>query len=403
MKQFEHLEAIANFGTDDFVVATATGVFTTLNIGASPIVWTQLGATNTPANACGVSVAFSAGTPTFFVKSGGCDGDTAGTLWRHQGTAAGGTWQQVPNPPAGSFGIYAVDRNNPQRLIASNLGGATPGMVMTQNGGTTWSSLSALDAAMTGAGTFAYANSSGPTTFTGFNGYPQPTLVAFDQLDPDIVVAGAADAGVFISSNGGTRWQLVTDPNTPGASGTPHIPRPIYAHFDHDGPVGEINLYLGTRGRGAWRLSFLKVAMPEIQVPSPPFFAPACSGARTTGTLNVCNTSAGNLIVSGITSSNPDFTVVAPSAGFPVSISHDFCFPFQIGFNPTTPGSKTTNLTIASNDPSFPSLALRQMPASGPELRQRSSPTPATSESSASIPRSSRIFRSRSATAGSAR
>ena len=98
--------------------------------------------------------------------------------------------------------------------------------------------------------------------------------------------------------------------------------------------------------------------MPEIQVPSPPFFAPACSGARTTGTLNVCNTSAGNLIVSGITSSNPDFTVVAPSAGFPVSISHDFCFPFQIGFNPTTPGSKATNLTIASNDPSFPSLVV---------------------------------------------
>ena len=97
-----------------------------LNIGASPIVWTQLGATNTPADACGVSVAFTAGAPTFFVKSGGCNGDTPGTLWRHQGTAAGGTWQQVPNPAVGSFGIYAVDRNNPQRLIASNLGGVTP-------------------------------------------------------------------------------------------------------------------------------------------------------------------------------------------------------------------------------------------------------------------------------------
>ena len=182
--------------------------------------------------------------------------------------------------------------------------------------------------------------------------------MAFDPLDPDILVAGGADSGVFLSSNGGTRWQLVTDPNTPGASGTPHIPRPLYAHFDHDGPGGEINLYLGTRGRGAWRLTFLKVAMPEIQVPAPPFFAPACAGSKATGTLNVCNTSAGNLIVSGITSSSPDFTVVAPSAGFPVTISHDFCFPFQVGFNPTSPGPKSTNLTIASNDPNFPSLVV---------------------------------------------
>ena len=122
LRRFEHLESILNFGPDDYIIATATGVFVTLNVGASPIVWTPLGATNTPANACGVSVAFTAGAPTFFVKSGGCDGDAPGTLWRHQGTAAGGTWQQVPNPAVGSFGIYAVDRNNPQRLIASNLG-----------------------------------------------------------------------------------------------------------------------------------------------------------------------------------------------------------------------------------------------------------------------------------------
>ncbi len=358
MRSFEHLEAIVNFGADDYVVATTQGVFVTSNIGAATIAWTELGAASSPGTPCGVQVAFTAGTPTFFVKNGGCDGDAQGTLWRYQGTAAGGTWQQVAAAPgAGGFGVYAVDRNDPQRLIASHLGGAAgPRMVMTLNGGTSWNQIPTLDTLMTGSGTFRYANQTGPSVFTAFNGYPQPTLVAFDPADPDIVVAAGADSGVFLSTNGGTRWQLVTDPISPGTSGTPHIPRPYYAHFDHDPPGGDINLFLGTRGRGAWRLTFKKVLMPEIQVPAPPFFAASCVATKSSETLNVCNTSAGNLVISSITSSNPEFTIVQPSSGFPVAVSHDFCFPFQVAFTPTTRGPKSATFTIASNDPNFPTV-----------------------------------------------
>jgi hypothetical protein len=358
LNTWEHLPSLANFGVDDYVVLTAQGVFVTLNVGAATIAWTQLGAASTPAAVCGVQVAFEAGTPTFFVKDGGCNGDQQGNLWRYEGTAAGGTWQQVPAPAGGGgFGIYAVDRNDPERIIASHLGGpAGPRVVMTWNGGTVWSALPALDTLMTGNGTFRYANAQGPTVFTGFNGYPQPTLLAFDRTDPDLVVAGGADSGVFLSSNGGTRWQLVTDPIAPATSNTPHIPRPYYAHFDHDPPGDAVNLFLGTRGRGAWRVSFTKVAMPELQVPSPPTFPTSCVGSKNPGTLNVCNTSPGDLVVTSITSSNPQFTIVPPSAGFPVRISHDFCFPFQVMFTPTSPGPKTATLTIASNDPNFPSV-----------------------------------------------
>jgi hypothetical protein len=357
MRSFEQLEAILTFSPNQYVIATTSGVFLTTNIGASPIVWTQLGAGTSPASPCGLQVAMAGGTPTFFVKSGGCNGDTAGTLWRHQGTGAAGTWQQVPTPGVGSFGVYAVDPNDRQRLIASHLGGpAGPRMVLTRNGGTTWTPLAALDLLMTGAGTFLYQNVSGPGSFASFNGYPQPTLVAIDPSDPDILVAGAADAGVFISTNGGTRWQLVTDPNTPGISGTPHIPRPYYAHFDHDPPAGDINLFLGTRGRGAWRLTFKKVLMSEIQVPSPPSISASCVGAKKTGTLNVCNTSGADLVVAAITSSNPAFAITTPSGGFPVTISHDFCFPFELALTPSGPGAQTTDLTIFSNDPNFPAL-----------------------------------------------
>lgn len=357
MRSFEQLESILNFGTDDYIVATTSGVFVTFDIGASPIVWTQLGAASSPTPPCGLQVAFTGTTPIFFAKRGGCNGDTAGALFRYQGTAGTGTWQQVPLPGGGGIGVYAVDRNNPQRIIVSHLGGAGgPAMRMTLDGGTTWNALPALDALMTGSGTFRYQTASGPSPFTGFGGYPQPTLVAFDPNDPDIVVAGAADAGVFISTNGGTRWQRVTDPISPGTSGVPHIPRPFYAHFDHDQPGGDINLYVGTRGRGAWRLTFKKVDMPEIQVPSPPDFPDSCVGETVKAPVLVCNTSAGDLVVSGITSSNPAFSIVPPSAGFPVTVSHDFCFPVEVAFTPAAPGPASTNLVISSNDPNFPSL-----------------------------------------------
>ncbi|MFN8061467.1 MAG: choice-of-anchor D domain-containing protein [Vicinamibacterales bacterium] len=364
MRGFEQLESILNFGQDDYVVATTSGVFLTLDIGASPINWTALGAATTPASACGLQVAMTGTTPTFFVKSGGCNGNQAGTLWRYQGTTGTGTWQQVTSPGAGGFGIFAVDTANPQRIIASHLGAPSgPRMVLTLDGGATWLPLPALDGLMTGRGVFRYQNQRGPNVLPGgaskqLNGYPQPTLVAFDPADPDIVVAGGADSGVFLSTNGGTRWQLVTDPIAPGTSGTPHIPRPYYAHFDHDPPAGDINLFLGTRGRGAWRLTFKKVLMPEIQVPSAPTFDPSCLGDVARGSLKVCNTSGGNLVVTSITSSNPEFAVVAPSSGFPVSISHDFCFPFEIAFTPTVPGVRTTTLTIKSNDPNFPVLTV---------------------------------------------
>ncbi|MBP7776336.1 MAG: choice-of-anchor D domain-containing protein [Acidobacteria bacterium] len=362
MKSFQQLDGIQPFGPTDYIVATTTGIFMTANIGAVGAglpTWTAVG-TSPPGNACGLQIATSGGTPTFFAKAGGCDGDTGGPLMRHAGAGAAGAWQTVPPPPGGgTFGVFAIDPNNPQRIIASRVGGGQPTrMFLTTDGGTVWNALPTLDTMMTGNGVFKYDTLSGPRAFARRNGYPQPTLVAFDPVDPDIVVAGATDSGVFISTNGGTRWQLVTDPFTPGVSGTPHIPRPYYAHFDHDPPAGDINLYLGTRGRGAWRLTFKKVAMPEIQVPSPPSFVPACVGTRQTATLNVCNTSLGNLVVSGVSSSNPEFVVTTPSGGFPVSVSHDFCFPIEVVFTPTAPGPRTTTFTVTSNDPNVPSLAV---------------------------------------------
>ncbi len=98
----------------------------------------------------------------------------------------------------------------------------------------------------------------GPTAFLGFGRYWQPSLVAFDDAS-DTVVAGGQDSGIFLSLDDGSTWSLVSDPFTPGISGTPHLPRPWYAYFDSEGDIN--NVYIGTRGWGVWRL---KLPMASI-------------------------------------------------------------------------------------------------------------------------------------------
>jgi hypothetical protein len=98
---------------------------------------------------------------------------------------------------------------------------------------------------------------------------------------------------------------------------------------------------------------------PQIQVPGDLNLGKTCLGATGAGTLNVCNTGKSDLIVAAITSSNPKVSVTAPSSGFPVTISHDFCFPFQVTLQPTVKGPQPATLTIPSNDPNKPSVMVQ--------------------------------------------
>ncbi|HXI03836.1 MAG TPA: choice-of-anchor D domain-containing protein [Candidatus Saccharimonadales bacterium] len=88
--------------------------------------------------------------------------------------------------------------------------------------------------------------------------------------------------------------------------------------------------------------------VPQIQVPSYLDFGLLCSGSGDTRELDVCNTGKEDLSVDSITSSTFTLSVAPPSAGYPVTISPDACFPFQVTYAPHTAGSAT--LTIASSD-----------------------------------------------------
>ena len=116
-------------------------------------------------------------------------------------------------------------------------------------------------------------------------------------------------------------------------------------------------------------------AAPHIQVPSDVDVGDVCTGATGAATLNVCNTGGSDLIVSTITSSDPAFAVTPPSGGFPVTISHDFCFPFRVSLSPAASGPRSATLTIPSTDPVTPVLHVTANGAgSEPDVRLTGSP-----------------------------
>jgi hypothetical protein len=127
-----------------------------------------------------------------------------------------------------------------------------------------------------------------------------------------------------------------------------------YVAVGATGDVGPSPLQEG----GLWgtQVTQLIIAPPVATIPGDLDFGDTCVGETETTTLQVCNTTSNtgpcaNLIVSGISSSNPQFSVTTPSSGFPVTISPDFCFPFQVKFTPSSAGPKSGTLTVDSNDP----------------------------------------------------
>jgi PKD domain len=267
--------AVARYADKKYVILCPSdqGVYTTQDITAANVQWIRLDNKGDNLDGCGIRASISPtppGEPVFYLQKwldiGDCLGNEGNGLYKYDGDATGQTWQRIDTNPvidshgtsepmSGGIGIFGVDQMNADRLYASNLrsdadGG--PRMVYSDNGGAIWHVDPALDRMMTQDGAFKYRNNSGPTS--GTPGYPQPSLVAFDPFDTNIVVAAGRDSGIFLSTNGGRDWGLLTDPIDPGSSKVHHIPRTWFAHFHHNS-TGTIELYLGTQGRGVWRIS----------------------------------------------------------------------------------------------------------------------------------------------------
>jgi hypothetical protein len=256
---FSYLDVIDRFGPNSYALitrtATASRVSITTNIAAGSVTWTQIGAASTPGNACGIRAAGPAASPTFYVLAGACDSWTPDRLFRFNGTAPGGTWQQIKPPIGGTgvgFGVFAVDDNDPNRLFVSVVTPTGAQMFRSANGGANWTADTVLDGLMTGGGAFRAKMRHGPIDFTGFGPYAQPSLVSFDPVDAQTLIAGSRDAGIFISRDGGATWNAVT--NNSGTAQNPVVPRPNFIYYDRE--CGASHAYVGTQGRGVWRITY---------------------------------------------------------------------------------------------------------------------------------------------------
>jgi len=158
---------------------------------------------------------------------------------------------EINNYPPGSLpGCKyndSVDRYGPNRFVTIT----NEGVFVTADINASPIAWTQLGATTTPWGAFRYYVRRGPIDFWGLGSYAQPMLVAFNPLSSQIRVAGAADSGLFLTTDGGADWRLITDPMTGGVDPVPHLPRPRYAYFSHESEGAFI--YFGSQGRGVWR------------------------------------------------------------------------------------------------------------------------------------------------------
>lgn len=250
-----------------YVVLTGTGLQRTADITAGTVAWRRLGAL--PAAGCSVSVSRSGGQVSFFVQSGSCDGSGSDRVFRYDGQAAGGAWSEIAPPVIATgqtsrFALFAVDPGNRQSFIAAVVAGPDLQIMRSANGGTSWARIPGLETRLTANGAFLMRSALGPTGFSpNLSGYAQPTLLAISPLDGRTIVVGGYDSGLHLSLDRGATWTTLTDNS--GDAANPVIPRPRTAHFEADGTTGR--LYVGTQGRGAWRITYPLPSSPEAPTP----------------------------------------------------------------------------------------------------------------------------------------
>jgi uncharacterized repeat protein (TIGR01451 family) len=263
-------DVIDQWGQASYVMAANDlDVYTTDNltdgtVAGGSVPWSSTGWQASDGIPCAVTAALydlRGGGGVRFYALAVLDGDQTSCLWRFQNklftkTLDGSQWNRIDvntECPAGGVGIVGVDRARGGRLYASCLSNAPPTMIRSFDAGQNWQTDHHLTDLMTGPGTFAsrFGAVGDGATFGGV----QPTLVAFDPRDPNVLVAGGYESGLFISSDGGNGWALLTDPYTPATSHVPHLPRPFFAHFDHPRGGSLEAIYVGTAGRGVWRVT----------------------------------------------------------------------------------------------------------------------------------------------------
>jgi hypothetical protein len=118
-------------------------------------------------------------------------------------------------------------------------------------------------------------------------------------------------------------------------------------------------LVVGTLGRGAW-LFDVPTHSQKISALDRLSFADTAFGSSSQAILTLCSSCSDPLVVSNVISSDPQFVVIPPASGFPVTIAPDDCLSITVQFAPLTPGDLTTIFTVTSDDPLSPTTTVIQ-------------------------------------------
>ena len=257
---------VAGFGPNAYAINLSDGVYFTNNV-RSPS-WTSLNAPSTPPGIASlngnIKIARLGGSPNVFYNTSDGSPENSGvifisTLVGTTGTP-GSNWVPVSLPTGvNRVTVYDADPNDGNRMIISGLNSATNNFEIwrTTDGGANWVRLPQLENLMLrttpgATGVFVNQTVQGPLLWQGFGAYTQPSMFKFNPLDPTTIIAGAIDAGVFLSLDDGNNWQIISDPTNP-TSDSPPIPRPLHAYFSpgrFNANTASFDVWVGSRGAG---------------------------------------------------------------------------------------------------------------------------------------------------------
>ena len=139
--------------------------------------------------------------------------------------------------------ILGVDPNNPQHLIAGDMG--LNKMMVSMDGGTTWNPDDHLTDLVTAFGQFQFSQPN--TTFPGLT--MEAHAIAFDPSNGNRILIGTEQAGIIVSTDGGNTWGTI--------SGSNSVPAVSSFFFDEV----QKDVMASSYGRGLWELDLSQLVV----------------------------------------------------------------------------------------------------------------------------------------------
>lgn len=258
---------VVGFGPDAFAINLSDGVYFTNNV-RSPS-WTSLNAPSAPGTLTSLGGSLKIATlgtrPNVFYTTSDGNPENTGALFVSTmvGTTAapGSNWTPINLPPGvNRVNIYDVDPNDGRRMIISGINASSGRFEIwrTPDMGANWTRLQQLEDLMlrvntdVPGGIFSNRVFNGPLMGQQFGTYRQPSMLQYNPRDPTTIIAGAMDAGIFLSLDDGNTWELISDPINP-TSAAPPIPRPLHAYFSpgrFNASTASFDVWVASRGAG---------------------------------------------------------------------------------------------------------------------------------------------------------